>query len=156
MAPPQSFYRVRLEKCLCEEVSHWCSVAVQESKQRAITTIGLKRCLETLKNWRLHLHPFLSGHRFQGGEPGVGVLVQTRLPLPVPQQHLPTVVPLQALPLPQIEETAEDLFRNLLDNITDCSAERSHCCNASGWARVTCSLGTDSASSPLRRKDKKL
>lgn len=43
------------------------------------------------------------GHRVQDREPWVGVLVQARLPLPLPQQHLPAVVPLQALPVPPVD-----------------------------------------------------
>lgn len=46
--------------------------------------------------------PAVRGHRVQDRQPRVGVLVQARLPLPLPQQHLPAVVPLQALPLPPV------------------------------------------------------
>lgn len=42
----------------------------------------------------------LRGHRLQDRQPRVGVLVQARLPVPLPQQHLPAVVPLQEIQIP--------------------------------------------------------
>ena len=44
----------------------------------------------------------VAGHCVQGGELGVGVFLQARLPLPVPEQHLPAVVPLQAISLQEV------------------------------------------------------
>jgi hypothetical protein len=46
--------------------------------------------------------PALRGHCFQDRQSRMGVLVQARLPVPLPQQHLPAMVPLQAVPLPAL------------------------------------------------------
>ena len=51
-----------------------------------------------------HRGSALRRHRLQDRQPRVGILVQTRLQMPVPKWHLSIVVPLQTIPLPTVKK----------------------------------------------------